>query len=165
MNAKDAIVQVHDTADRVVSAYLDGLSDADLLVRPVAGQNHIAWQLGHLISTERTFLETLKPGSSPPLPEGFETAHGRDDESTHSDDAARFQTKDKYLALKKAQREATLAYVSGLSESDLDAPAPEKFIKRTPTIGALLVLNGTHYLMHAGQFVSVRRKLAKPIAI
>ena len=86
MNAKDAIVQVLATADRVVNAYLADLSDADLLVRPIPGQNHIAWQLGHLISSERSFIEAMKPGFCPPLPEGFEAAHGRDEASVASDD-------------------------------------------------------------------------------
>lgn len=165
MNAKDAIVQVHKTAEGVYDAYLDGLSDADLLIRPVAGQNHIAWQLGHLIATERTFLEALKPGSSPALPDGFEVAHGRDEASTTSDDAGRFLTKEKYLSLLKAQREATLQYVDRLADNGLDVPAPEKYLQRMPTVGAVLMMNGSHYLMHAGQLVSVRRKLGKPIAI
>ncbi len=34
-----------------------------------------------------------------------------------------------------------------------------------PTLGAVLLLAGSHVLMHSGQFVSVRRKLGKPIAI
>ncbi len=33
-----------------------------------------------------------------------------------------------------------------------------------PTVGAGFALMGNHMLMHVGQFVSVRRKLGKPIA-
>jgi hypothetical protein len=32
-----------------------------------------------------------------------------------------------------------------------------------PTVGALFLLGANHELMHAGQFVVVRRKLGKPI--
>ena len=53
MQAKDAIRNTFDMSDMVIDAYLKDLDDADLLVRPVVGMNHIAWQLGHLIKTER----------------------------------------------------------------------------------------------------------------
>ena len=32
-----------------------------------------------------------------------------------------------------------------------------------PTLGALLLLNANHVMMHAGQFTVVRRKLGKPV--
>ena len=107
----------------------------------------------------------MKPGASPVLPTGFAEAHGRDEASTQSDDPARFLGKDQYLALWKAQREATRAYLNGLDEEELDAPGPERVRKMCATVGATLVLLGNHPLMHVGQFVSVRRKLQKPIAI
>jgi len=31
-----------------------------------------------------------------------------------------------------------------------------------PTVASVLMLLGTHWLMHAGQFVPIRRKLGKP---
>lgn len=165
MHTKDAILTAYTMSEGVVSSYLDGLSDADLLVRPVEGQNHIAWQLGHLLLSERGMVEGVKPGSSPPLPDGFEAAHGRDEASTTSDDPGRFLTKEKYVALMKAQRDATKAVLQGMSDSDLDAPAPEKLRRMVPNVGLTLLLVGTHVLMHVGQFVSVRRKLKKPVAI
>ncbi len=165
MHAKDAITGTYDMGERVVGRYLDDLSDADLLVRPVAGQNHIAWQLGHLILTERNMLEGVKPGSSPALPAGFEEAYGRDDGSTKSDDPGRFLGKDRYVQLMKAQRDATRSVLAGLSDAELDAPGPERFRAMAPTAGAVMLLAGTHFLMHVGQFVGVRRTLKKPVAI
>jgi hypothetical protein len=165
MQAKDAILASYDFSERVVDRYLADLSDADLLVRPVGGQNHIAWQLGHLISTEATITNAIKPGSSPELPAGFTQAHARDEDSTKSDDRTRFATKATYLNLLKAQRAATKAVISGLSDADLDAPGPERMRERAPTVGAALLMGANHYLMHVGQFVGVRRMLDKPIAI
>jgi hypothetical protein len=165
MNAKDVILAVYNNADRVVNAYLADLTDADLLVRPVPRQHHIAWQLGHLILSERRMVESIKPGASPALPEGFEAAHGRDEASTTSDDPARFQTKARYLDLWKAQREATRSVLAGLTDADLDAPSSEPFRARIPSQGGVMLLVGNHAMMHVGQFVSVRRKLGKPVAI
>jgi hypothetical protein len=165
MNAKDAILTTYDMGERVLNTYLDDLADEDLRTRPVPGQNHIAWQLGHLIASERFMVEAIRPGLSPALPEGFVDAHGRDEASTCSDDPARFLKKDEYRALMKAQRNATKAALENMTEGDLDAPSPERYRNRMPTIGAVMLLIGTHVLMHVGQFVSVRRKLGKPIAI
>lgn len=164
MNAKDVILRVYATAERVIDAYLNDLSDEDLLVRPVAGQNHVAWQLGHLISTEYTLLNQMKPGASPELPAGFLEAHGRDETSFTSDDPSRFLPKSKYVELMATQREATRAVLAALPEAELDAVGPERVRKNAPTVGATFLLIGSHYILHSGQFVSVRRALKKPIA-
>jgi hypothetical protein len=165
MHTKEAILAIHAAGDRILATYLADLDDADLLVRPVEGQNHIAWQLGHVISTEHMLLDQIRPGSSPALPEGFVEAHGRDEASTRSDDPARFQTKAKYLELWEAQRAATRAVLDALGDADLDAPGPERVRRMAATVGATFVVLGTHPLMHVGQFVGVRRKLNKPLAI
>jgi hypothetical protein len=165
MQAKDVILASYAFSERVVDKYLADLSDADLLVRPVDGQNHIAWQLGHMISTEASITNAIKPGSSPELPAGFTQAHARDEDSPKSNDSTRFASKATYLKLLNVQRAATKALISGLSDTDLDAPGPERMRERAPTVGAALLMGANHYLMHIGQFVSVRRKLDKPIAI
>jgi hypothetical protein len=165
MNAKDAILGVYGMSETVLDKYLSDLGDADLLVRPVPGQNHIAWQLGHLLVSERFMLESVKPGSSPPLPVGFEEAHGRDETSTASDDPDRFLPKAQYLELMRSQRDATKAALAAMSDADLDTTAPDSMRRMFPTVGGVMTLIGTHVLMHVGQFVSVRRKLGKPLAI
>src|SRR5262245_39831632 len=111
MNAKDVILQTYELADTILNAYLGDLNDADLMIRPVEGQNHIAWQLGHLITSERRFVETIKPGSSPPLPEGFEPGHSKD--ARTSDDPGQFATKHTYVELYRAQRAATKKVLAG----------------------------------------------------
>src|SRR3954453_11694253 len=105
MNAKDVIRQSFGLNDSILNAYLGDLTDADLLLRPIEGQNHIAWQIGHLIDSERTMLEGIRPRSSPPLPDGFSVAHNRD--ASSSDDPKQFATKKQYLELYQAQRAAT----------------------------------------------------------
>ena len=57
---------------------------------------------------------------------------------------------------------ASLAAVEATPESDLDKPAPEPMRQRIPTVGAVLMMLGSHWLVHAGQFVPIRRKLGKP---
>jgi hypothetical protein len=165
MQAKDVIRQSINVADMMIGKYLEDLDAADFLVRPVAGMNHIAWQVGHLISAERGTMEAIKPGSCPPLPEGFDAKHDQKTTTT-IDDPAAFYTKEEYLAIWKAQREALKALLESLPDADLDAEAPERIRGFCPTVGlAISMMGGFHPLMHVGQFVAVRRQLHKPIAM
>ena len=147
----------------IINAYIDDLDDADLLIRPVPGMNHIAWQLGHLIAAERTFVEMIKPGSCPALPEGFDEAHSK--ETTTLDDPSKFYSRAKYQELWKAQRAATLAVLDGVPEAELDKTDPEQVPRVGPDRRRPLAMTGTHALMHCGQFVAVRRQLGKPVVI
>jgi hypothetical protein len=163
MSPKDALKLGIGMSDYIISTYIGDLSDADLMIRPVAGMNHIAWQLGHLIAAERSFVEMVSPGSCPPLPEGFDQAHSK--ETAKLDDPSKFATLAKYQELWKAQRAATLAVLDRVPESDLDKTNPEKYPEWAPTTAALLAMSGTHALMHCGQFVAVRRLVGKPVVI
>jgi len=58
---------------------------------------------------------------------------------------------------------ATLAALAKCSDADLDQPGPKDFASMFPTVGHVFVLIATHGMMHAAQFVPVRRKLGKPI--
>lgn len=163
MNAQAAIKAASDTSMMVINAYIGDLDDVDLMQRPGEGCNHIAWQLGHLISSECMLLESVAPGSAPELPEGFADAHSK--EKAGDDDPANFHTKAEYLELFSKVQAATAAALEKTTEADLDAPAPEKFRDYFPVVGNIYLLIATHPMMHAGQFVPVRRKLGKPITM
>ncbi len=163
MNAVDMIRQTNAFSQHVIKAYLDDLSDADLMLRPAAGCNHLAWQLGHLIASEGQLLEMAAPGSAPSLPAGFAEKHSK--EHCGSDDPAQFCTKAEYLELWGQTQAALQGALDHVSETDLDKPGPEKMRSFLPTQGALWGLIATHALMHAGQWVPVRRALGKAVVI
>lgn len=163
MNAQSAIRTTLETSSMVISSYISDLSDEELLRRPAPGCNHIAWQLGHLIASECSLLEAIAPGSAASLPEGFAAKHSK--ETTGVDDASQFYTKQEYLALFDKVHAATLAALEKTTEADLDAESPEHFRERFPTVGHIYVLIASHGMMHAGQFVPVRRELGKPVLI
>jgi hypothetical protein len=162
MHIKDAIRFDLTMSDRVFNAYVGDLDDADLLVRPVPGMNHIAWQVGHLILSERRFVETVKPGSCPPLPADIEEGHGR--KQFGVDDPAKFYSRVRYQELWNAQREATRRVLDETPESSFDDPR-EGLPPFASTVGNALKMCGTHAMMHVGQWVAVRRSLGKPVAI
>lgn len=163
MNAKDAIKSSFNFSSMVLKTYISDLDDADLMRRPAEGCNHLAWQLGHLISSEVQLLESVAPGKGINLPDGFVEAHSK--ETCGNDDAAAFQDKASYEQLFDQVRAASQAALDDYPEPDLDNPSPEHFSKICPTMGDMFTLIATHPMMHAGQFVIVRRQLGKPILI
>ena len=163
MNTKDAIRGTMDLSLFVLKSYMGDLSDADLMRRPGPGCNHLAWQLGHLIASECQLLNAMRPGSAAELPAGFAERHSK--ETIGVDDPAKFATKQQYLELLDKANAATKKVLDAFPEAEFDQPSPESFRKMFPTMGAMFTLIATHPMMHAGQFVPVRRALGKPVVI
>jgi hypothetical protein len=161
MNAKDAIRTALNSSQYILEWYLADLADADLVVRPVPRANHIAWQLGHLIASEKRMGSLLPTARYPELPAGFAEQHNK--ESAAIEPPHGFASKAEYLNLFQKTRAATLAALDKLPESDLDRPSEGPVSQVAPTLGAVLLLVANHTMMHAGQFSVVRRKLGKPV--
>lgn len=158
MQAKDALKQVVESCHMITRMYIEDLQDSDLLVRSVPGTNHIAWQLGHMIVGNQWMIQALGC-DAPKLDPQFVASYTK--ETAASDDPARFAKKSEYLSLIEQMKAASLAAIDATPESKLDDPAPESLRSYAPTVGSVLMLTGTHWLMHAGQFVPIRRKLGK----
>ena len=158
--AKNIIKSSLDMSAFCVNSYLEDLSDEDLLKRPVDGANHIAWQLGHLITSEHGLINMVCPDSMPDLLDGFAACYTK--ETSTFNDASAFHEKDVYRAEMNKQRAGTLAALEKLSEPDLELPAPEQIREYSPTVGATFALQATHWMMHSGQWVIVRRILGRP---
>lgn len=162
MNGIDILKASLESSRKMLEWMLSDLSDSDLLVRPVPGANHLAWQLGHLISAERhILLEQIPQATMPALPAGFAEAHSS--KTAGSDDPKGFLPKSDYLALLASMREATIAELGKLSDADLDRPTLGKLAGHFPKLGTLINMLSDHILMHFGQGSVVRRKLGKPV--
>ncbi|MFN9365439.1 MAG: DinB family protein [Planctomycetota bacterium] len=159
MNAAAAIKTGLDMGEFVSLAYLGDLSDHDLLQRPAQGCNHIAWQLGHLIASEHQMINACFPGTMPPLPAGFAEKYAK--QTADSDRPADFHSKEELLGVYRAQRAATLAKLATLADSAFDAEATEAMRSYAPTVGAVFSMQGSHWLMHAGQWAVLRRQLSR----
>jgi hypothetical protein len=162
MNASKAIHTALASTQNMLGMYLGDLSDADLLVRPVPGANHIAWQLGHLIFAESHLVSPQLPDTHyPAVPANFAELYGK--KGASDDTPSHFLSKDAYLKMFNEHRDVTKAAVAKLSDQDLDRPTVGEMAAFAPTLGDLLLAVASHTLMHAGQFTVVRRKLGKPV--
>lgn len=160
MNSKDALKTGIEMAEFVCQAYLADLSDSDLMRRACPGINHINWQVGHIVLSEYRHIEETLPGTMPPLPADFAARYTK--ETAASDNPADFYPKAKLLEVHAANRAAILAALDRASDADLDRPSAEAFRSYAPTLGALFSLQGSHWLMHCGQWAVVRRQLGHP---
>ena len=163
MNSLQAIKNSIQTADMVCGAYLEDLTDEEMMKRPHPKCNHINWQVGHLIASDNMMANGCLPGTLPDLPEGFADKYSK--ETIGNDDQSAFHTKSELMDVYKKQRELVLAKLDSMSEADLDQPAPESMQAYAPTVGAALNMLGGHWMMHAGQWVVVRRELGRDIVI
>ena len=163
MKATDVIVNTLASTQYILTTYLGDLSDADFLVRPVPEANHLAWQLGHLISSEVDLGKVLPGVKYPALPAGFAEQYTK--ETSKQNDGKGFLTKAAYLDLFNKVRGATIAATTALSDADLDKPTEGPMAQFAPTLGSFVVLIANHTLMHGGQFTVLRRKLGKPIVM
>jgi hypothetical protein len=159
MSLKTQVRWIVEQCYWINNMYVQDLTDADLMLRPVPGMNHMAWQLGHLISSTQRMLAGIGQ-PAPALPAGFAEAHSK--EAATCDDPKKFATKAVYMDLTEKVKAATVAAIEAVPDSKLDEPGPEDMREYAPTVAACLTLMGTHWLMHSGQFVAVRRKLGKP---
>ena len=137
MNAKDVLRQMTESAYRITGAYVSDIDGAGWLVGSVPGTNHISWQVGHLLAGTHHMLTALgQPGLT--LPDGFAEAHAK--EMAACDDAQKFATKERYLALMEEAKAATLSAIDATPDSQLDAPGPEFLRSHVPTVGATLMM-------------------------
>ena len=163
MDAKQTIESAMNSGLMVLNKYVGDLDDADLLERPAPGCNHLAWQLGHLIVSEVSLVNMVCPGEGGALPEGFAEKHAKD--QCDVDDPTQFLSRDAYLKLYDEVRAASKQALAALPPERLDEPGPERFRSVFPTVGSVFLLIATHPMMHAGQFVPVRRRKGKPVVI
>lgn len=159
MDIKQAITASLTQSDFVVNAYLADLNEQDLLARPVAKANHLAWQWGHLIASEQYLIDKAAPGKIASLPAGFAEKHKKD--SAALDDPKAFLTKAQYVEVGQQVRAETLRIMQGLAISDFNQPIEKGVPPFVKSVGGLFLFVGSHWLMHAGQWAIIRRKLGK----
>ena len=156
MNAIELLTHTFETQQQYLADALADFSDAELLVRSAPNANHAAWMLTHLIVHEVHMMKFAIKAPMPTLDQ--ELVCRAEAGSEKLDNPADFLKKDQLLALFAQVRQASIASIKTLSESDLDKPTdiPSK-------VGQILPMVTEHLLMHLGQIQAIRRKLNKPI--
>jgi hypothetical protein len=161
MAQRDLIGEIVRGKVGMLKMHLADFSDADMLARPAPNANHAAWQLAHLAKLEVIVTNLVAPGTQLPIPSRMDSAQGK--EAAKSDDASRFPTKDELLNLLEVANNAQVAAIAKMTDADFEKPAPDQFKSFAKTMGALLLMGPSHFMMHIGQIQVLRRKLGKPV--
>jgi len=162
MTGIQVLITALESTKGTLEMLVGDFTDAELLVRPVPGANHAAWQIGNVILGDPFLVKAVIPNAVyPELPAGFTDLHGG--KGAKLDSSPGFLTKDGYLKLLNETRAATIAAVSKLTEADPDRPSPESMRWAGPTVAHVLLFVANHTIQHAGQFSVIRRKLGKPV--
>lgn len=165
MNGVQAVQAALQSTQGLATWFVSDLSDDDILVRPVPGANHIAWQLGNIIGGDIFLVNAELPDVKyPEIPAGFVELHGSQGTGKDGKEAG-FLSKAEYVALLEQIRAVTVAAAGKLTDADLDKPCSPQMATFAKTIGDLFIGVANHTMMHAGQFSVVRRKLGKPVLL
>ena len=157
MNAKEALRISINMGQLISMGYLEDLTDEEMMHRAGAGVNHIKWQVGHLIASENNLINQAVPGSMPELPAGF--AEKYTPETASNDDPGAFDSKETLLKLFNENRAGTLAALDAIPNEDLSR---DTGLPYAPQVACLFEMQGSHWVMHAGQWAVARRQLGRP---
>ncbi|HZL37581.1 MAG TPA: DinB family protein [Tepidisphaeraceae bacterium] len=161
MPMMDALTDVLAGNMEMLKATVADLSEQEMLIRPVPGANHAAWQLGHLACSERSMVHAINPGAAADLPAGFVEKFSK--ETAKSDDPKAFASKEEILNALMKMRAATIAWAKTLTPADLEKPGPERMRRMAATVGHMVAFIPSHAAMHVGQIQVLRRKLGRPV--
>ncbi len=156
MHAKDAIKINIEMGQFISLGYIEDLTDQELLHRPAPAANHINWQMGHLIVSEHGMIEGVAPGTMPALPAGFKEKYTND--TAAIDDSAKLCNKAELLKVYHEQRAGTLKALDATSDADMDKATGVEY---APNVASMYSMQGTHWVMHAGQWAVIRRQLGR----
>ena len=163
MDPKQFIIESLEMSRGIMKQYLEDISDDEFFIRPAENANHIAWQLGHMLSAEHKMISVVASGARPELPEGFLLKHSK--EACGSDSKDDFFPKETYVSLIDPIRDTTVQELKDIPVERLYDPLPEGLPEFVPSVGGLFQMCASHFFMHSGQVAVLRRKLGKPIVI
>ncbi len=144
-----------------VNVNTKGLTHEDSLVAPPGGGNCLNWVLGHLVVARNGLLKGL--GLDPVWEEERAERYSRGSDPITAEDALPL---DEILAEFAASQETLVEAVNALTDEDLDAASPIKYLKgEDETIGTMLTTFLFHESYHVGQTGLLRRIAGKEGAI
>lgn len=163
MEICEVIREVLKTSRLVLFRYLNDFSDTDIYVRPLPKAHTTAWQLGHLILSERMMMKGLGCEDLIELPPRFESVHAEDRGYSYEENSG--FVKEQYKELLVVQRERVFELLEETTVATFESPGPIEMRQYAPTVAAVFLAMGSHEMLHAGQIAVIRRYLEKAICI
>lgn len=163
MDIREVIAEGLKTSRLVLFRYIDDFSDTDLYVRPLPKAHTTAWQLGHLVLSERMMMKGLGCTDLIELPERFESAHAENRDYSYEEDSGFL--KKHYQELLIVQRERVFQLLEETTIGAFETAGPIEMRQYAPTVASVFLAMASHEMLHAGQIAVIRRCLEKAICI
>ncbi len=168
MDVNDLLVEEYGRLPALVRLAVDGLDADQLAATPAASANSVAWLVWHLTRVQDHHVSELLGDAQLYLADGWHERFGRgpDPEDhgyghTAADVATvRPASSDDLVAYFDAVHARTVAYLSGLTPSDLDRIVDTRWDPPV-TLGVRLTSILEDDLQHAGQAAYVRGLVAR----
>ncbi len=140
------------------------IRDDQMSLQPVAGVNHPAWILGHLLAVERKIATgVLGRQVKTELADNWWEIYGIG--SVPKPDRSLYKSREFYLAGLAETCGQITAFIAAKSDSDMDLPNPDAQLSQLfPTIGMAVCVAITHRAYHTGQIATWRKLAGLPHA-
>jgi hypothetical protein len=145
MQSKDDIRSALKSNQDTLNGFLADLSDQDLAVRRLLAPGTIAWQMGHLITSEVAMGAAIPGASYPELPPGMKETYGSHARLTVPPGG--YLKKAELVEWFNKVRSATLAALDCLTDADLNKPTTGPMTSSAQTVGELLWLMANHTIL------------------
>ena len=164
MNTIEYIKMALENSTGWAMGLINDMKDAALTQPTPNGGNHPLWVLGHIVFAESLLLDCFIQGKENRFPELVEKFDVGSTPTTNPDDYPSF---DELLGKFESIRAASMEYLNGLSEADLDTKshAPEGYEATFGTVGRVYAAMCTHIAFHAGQVADARRAAGRAVLI
>lgn len=150
--------------EKMLPTLMEGISNDQLSAQPVAGMNHPAWILGHLLAIEQKIAgDILGCRLKISLDSGWWDVYGIG--STPKPDRKIYQSIEFYIKGLAETAEQIAIYVKQKTDAELDAPNTDpQLSKAFPTISIALGAAVAHRAYHTGQLATWRKAMGMPHA-
>lgn len=155
-------VMIERHQEKMLTGLVGDIPEDKMTAQPVAGMNHPAWLLGHLLGLEQKIAtDVIGKTVRHPLPIEWWGIYGIG--SVPKAELALYKSKVFCMEALGETSKIIADYIRALKDADLEKPLPDTSLaKHFPTIANLLVAVPTHRAYHTGQIASWRKAMGMP---
>ncbi len=161
MQVIDLLINRLESSRGWTCGLLEDIEASDWFFQPAPGVQHVAWQVGHLASSQVTLVHARCFGKTPTdhIPARFKVLFGKG--SSPDDDPSLYPAPTEIRRVFDAVHSEVLELVRSISPDELDRPTAGDPHPMFTNKGQCIAMVSLHESFHAGQIALTRRILGK----
>lgn len=155
-------VMIERHQEKMLTGIVSDIPEEKMTAQPIAGMNHPAWLLGHLLGLEQKIATgVIGKTVRHPLPSDWWEVYGIG--SVPRAEPALYKSKAFCMEALGETSKIIADYFRELKDADLEKPIPDASLaKHFSNLASLLVVIPTHRAYHTGQIASWRKAMGMP---